>query len=528
MAVKDERAMLIKKFTENDPVDPEIAEQVEAIVDRWRFDLTINSVTLSAMAEGMTPVVTRYEDTAFVTLDKFGIPLLGVNPEFVLSIVTNGQFVLAHEMMHLLMRHLNSSDEVEQKDPLFVYACEVAINFLVSVLLGVDVTSGSRSKITRCALPTVRNPRTGKEEPTGVDPDAVYRKVRLALRKQGITAPPIEEMFASDVSTVTWLRKAEITPPKQPQCPHMQAGQDGQDGQSGGPNGPQQPGQNDQNGQAGAGKSQKSKGGKSKKGTGSGNPRPEIDPAGLEELVRHAIDRARVAASGSDREAQNVRNELEQLAELTGSEEAAEIWGSMGLGRLRGQLPDAVKKSDFWGDRVAHMIHKRLTEDFKLMVLRNVIDETRFAFRGDREYLKGHLYMDASGSVYDTVLNTIARMCDATEDLVLNSHSFDTEVYPHTIGESFRGGGGTSFHCIDEHVRTGAMGAEGECPCESPDDAPDFVLVVTDGYAPPVLPENHEIYVWIGVPGANLDWAEEMGMDVVRLSKEDLAGLIAA
>jgi hypothetical protein len=143
-------------------------------------------------------------------------------------------------------------------------------------------------------------------------------------------------------------------------------------------------------------------------------------------------------------------------------------------------------------------------------------------FRGDREYLKGHLYTDASGSVHDKVLDTISRMCAATEDLVLTTHSFDTKVYPHSIGEPFRGGGGTSFHCIEQHVRNGDMGADGTCECGAPDDVPDFVIVVTDGEATPVLPENNETWIWIGVPGADLDWAIDYGMDVVQLTKQDL------
>jgi hypothetical protein len=162
------------------------------------------------------------------------------------------------------------------------------------------------------------------------------------------------------------------------------------------------------------------------------------------------------------------------------------------------------------------------------MVLKNVVDDFRFVFRGDREYLKGHLYMDASGSISEKVLDTVARMCAATEDLILCSHSHDTAVYPHVIGEPFKGGGGTSFDAIDLHVRTGeGLGGNEECPCDAPDDQPDFVIVVTDGEARPMMPENPELWVWIGVPGADLAWAEDYGMDVVQLTNDDLQAMAA-
>ena len=85
------------------------------------------------------------------------------------------------------------------------------------------------------------------------------------------------------------------------------------------------------------------------------------------------------------------------------------------------------------------------------------------------------VYLDASGSVPDWVVDQVAATVGPIPDTEVAWHTFDHEVHPFEPGQPLVGGGGTDFHAVVEHA--GAL-----------DPSPDAVLVLTDGLAPPVRP----------------------------------------
>jgi hypothetical protein len=107
------------------------------------------------------------------------------------------------------------------------------------------------------------------------------------------------------------------------------------------------------------------------------------------------------------------------------------------------------------------------------------------------------------------VLDKVAALVGELEEIEVEWHCFDGEVWPFKAGEPFRGGGGTSFQIIDDHVNGGGFRNGSSTPCCEEDL--DFVLVITDGYAPHITPKNPDKYIWLITPNGD-EWPGQSNM----------------
>lgn len=203
------------------------------------------------------------------------------------------------------------------------------------------------------------------------------------------------------------------------------------------------------------------------------------------------------------------RELLELEARSEGSPNAERFWGDLGMGAFRGQTT-TVRKTRFWEAWVRSQLATRIRPGDRLRYLKKIWWDPRLAYRGRELYKKGVIAVDTSGSMHQAVIDRLAEMTGTTENLVVEWISFDAAVYPFTPGEPFQGGGGTSFEVVQKYV-------------ETLDEEPDFVLMVTDGYAPEISPKDPSKWVWLIVSNGN-DWPERHSppMDTYRISDDEL------
>ena len=87
--------------------------------------------------------------------------------------------------------------------------------------------------------------------------------------------------------------------------------------------------------------------------------------------------------------------------------------------------------------------------------------------------------------MHTQVLDAVAAIIGETPNLDVTWVSFDGAVYPFEPGQAFLGGGGTNCQLVDHWID------------ENLDEAPDFVLVVTDGIFSHFTPRDPEAWIWL-------------------------------
>jgi len=99
-------------------------------------------------------------------------------------------------------------------------------------------------------------------------------------------------------------------------------------------------------------------------------------------------------------------------------------------------------------------------------------------------------FLDTSGSCWDLKDRFFAAALSLPEDKFdIRLFCFDTVVRETTlVSRRIRGGGGTYFHIIEQHVQS-VMSKENE-------KYPDAVFVVTDGYGDAICPAHPERWYW--------------------------------
>lgn len=94
------------------------------------------------------------------------------------------------------------------------------------------------------------------------------------------------------------------------------------------------------------------------------------------------------------------------------------------------------------------------------------------------------LALDASGSIDRYLLSVFAAIArKRIENTRIEAVTFDTEVYPFDLRQEPRGGGGTSFACIERHAL-------------SREKYPDLVIVFTDGWAARPVISQPQRWIW--------------------------------
>ena len=338
-----------------------------------------------------------------------------------------------------------------------------------------------------CRDPQAHSQLPKEKERSGVDPKKVYEMYSSDLRKQTPAKEPVsrEDFYRTDLGCYAEICRMSKPPKmKASACVHASGQGDGDDKSDG-------------------------KGGK-EKGDGEGTFTVTLDQAETDKLVKDGIGVALREAHNGNRVLKD--DLLDHMDASEGSESASKTWGEHAVGALRGETPK-FRKIQFWDQWLFNKLGEKLVEGDRLVYLRKLWWDPSVRFRGDKPKKRGIIIVDTSGSMSQKVLDRVAERCGEEEGLEIEWACFDHDVYPFVPGEPFRGGGGTSFQICSDYV-------------DDLEEQVDFVLMVTDGYAPQPEVKEPEKWVWLITPGGDSSWLESHPLfsnDFWELTEEDLA-----
>lgn len=465
------------KYRNHEPVPTD--EMIEKAYERLaaaRRAISQSSPMASALDDILRMIPTSAIDTLAVTFLPDGFVAQLYNPEFVLSCQTTEDlvFIRTHEVYHVFLGHLWGP--LTTKDDIRVMAEETVINDRVSRMYA------PKTHPRNWKMPSVVG-EDGTAREIGVHPHKVYTKYRKDLRDAGMDPVEYETFVSTDIRCEAELRRMKTppTPKGRSQCMA----------------GPACSGSHTQG--------------------DKGNPgsHPHQDPGTLKESVEGATEKVMKQAINSKASTNRAKDELLDVMDMTAdSDVATEMFGNIGVGALRGETQEQ-KRVAFWQQYLQHNIHERV-RDGETVVFNEALvafpGPPRVASIGEETYKQGVIAVDASGSMRYEVLEYIAELLGEEEDLKFDFLAFDAEVWPFNLGEPIRGGGGTNFGIIDDYIH------------ETFDTHPDFVIVVTDGYAPAITPREPDRWVWVITEGGST-WPEDhdVPMDTVVIDDAELA-----
>ena len=241
-------------------------------------------------------------------------------------------------------------------------------------------------------------------------------------------------------------------------------------------------------------------------GEGDGESPAPLDQEQLDHLCEKVLQASLQAAKNGRPGAK------EEILSLMDATPESKTWGDLGAGALRGETTGS-RKTDLWAHWVRHTIGSKIAEGDRLRYNKKIPWFPRISPNGPGEKKHGSVYVDASGSMHPDVLRQIADLIGDDDEMEIEWHSFDGVVMPFEPGQPILGGGGTSFQIIEEHVY-------------DKEDDQDFVLVITDGYAPHITPRDPGIWVWLIVPGGD-PWPGNEGMSCREIDLNDQTTLAA-
>jgi hypothetical protein len=400
-------------------------------------------------------IPTTAVDTAAVVASGDGTCLLLYNPDRFVRLGLDGvKFVLFHEARHLVHRHLFAEPEL-RADPVFALAAEVSVNHVALTRLG------------RGELPLLDG------RPTGVDPRKVYEAYHADLTAHGLEPVPYRVFIDTDLRVYGELRRMHHPPvPESWLCPRLVEGA------------------------------------------------VPADQETIDSVVSSALLNTLLAArrghTGAERELLELMGRTEE-----GSARAARIWGNLGAGVLRGRTT-ATRTVDWWQRWLVDVLGTRLREGERLVypkkrgaLLAALGHDPMLSRRGPVREKVLVIALDTSGSMPDHVVSWLTELVGTIDGVVAHWLSFDAVVMPFRPGERSEmgvppdevwgrvyGGGGTSFQAVADYVegRTEVNGRR-------LDVTPDAVVVVTDGYAPPITPAEPDRWIWLITEGGS-DWPE--------------------
>lgn len=431
--------------------------------------------------------------TMCVTMGSNRIIQLWADPAFVKGCeVRDAAFGLMHEAWHLILGHLYDTP-ANMKDTLLRDAQEIFINHVCMVAQG----------------------RTEMPKPNGLelmDPQKFYAKYRAAKKDKGET--PVD--FKTFVANVPSLRGylAEIPEDKRNSkrmrgqgCEHHQ-GNTGGAGQPG--DGDGAPGDGDPSGS-----------GKPGDQDGKSKGAPGINKDQLDKLVEKVLGDTVVKARNGDKTAKDA---ILQIGDAVGEDHR--VWGDLALGALRGEA-SPKKKVSLWEHYLGGALRSRLEPGERARFDRAKLPfadiywsqgaEIPLAHLGDDYVAEVAVILDTSGSMPSKAVQAVASFMGQVPNAHIRYCTFDTQVYEIEVDAdtaAVRGGGGTNLGPVVEWVEND----------ENHEHPLDCVLVVTDGYVPPVLPAEPSKWIWLVLPTGDT-WMEDDGYDmtVVEFDAEGLS-----
>ncbi|WP_189265621.1 DUF2201 family putative metallopeptidase [Streptomyces fuscichromogenes] len=437
------------------PADQGVVAEARRLKEAALLDFGLTESVVASWLYSKCPhqIPTTAVDTAAVVASGDGTCLLLYNPDFFVGLGLDGvKFVLFHEARHLVHRHLLADPELRE-DPVFTLAAEVAVNHVALARLG------------RTELPLLDG------RPTGVDPRAVHDAYREDLTAHGLEPLAYEEFIETDMRIYGELKRMCDPPVPPPLCPHLV--------------------------------------------TGVPADQETVDAMTSSALL-NALLAARRGHAGAERELLDLMRRTEE-----GSARAAKLWGKLGAGVLRGATA-RTGTVDWWQRWLVDVLGSRLRDGERLVypkkrgaLLAALGQDPMLARRGPVRDKVLVIAYDTSGSMPDRVIDWLTRLVGRIDGVQAHWLSFDTVVMPFRPGERSEmgvppdegwgrvyGGGGTSFQAVADYVEGRTEVAGRRC-----DVAPDAVVVLTDGYAPPITPAEPEKWIWLITEGGK-DWPE--------------------
>lgn len=373
-----------------------------------------------------------------------------------------GKFGVLHELEHIADGHLralaNASPNVDPQ--LLTLAQETYINGKYVHQRGLELPG-----------------KDGK--PIVVDPDAVHRSYVQAAKKQGKTHLSLRNFLYTTDRVYNELASVQ-KPVAQKQMSNV-CGSHSQ----GAPAGPGEGSEGDQGNQ----------------GTWSpGENDPQVTGDVMERIYAAAT---KAAEAGNKKAAQDLQDVMEQHPE------AEKLWSSTGADKLRARSTRNGKGSTVWTRHVRNTLASKIGTGHRWVWNRRTPWEDRFVPRGKMPRKHGSVFIDSSGSMPSDLIERVSTLVGKLDGVTVDWHWFDASVGPFVPGGEILGGGGTSFQAIEDHLcgKDGAYTAGKGC-CRR---YPDFVVVLTDGYAPEVQPSRPSRWVWLVTPGGDM-WPEKAGM----------------
>lgn len=448
----------------------ETREAYERLELAMSFAATQAKFVSSFFASVPYQVPTTDVDTFAVTLSGDGARFLLYNPIFLNSLETEKDvlFISLHESLHLLLRHMQR-DEGVRGDKVWTMACEIVINAVCQSHMGWNRMPKQKVK-----------DEDGNEvlRPTGIDPRETHAMYVKSCQKAGLTHVDYATFTESEQACYSELKRLPEPPqPPNPQgaggegsgpCVHMDDNGDGSPSESG----------------------------------------IQMDQETVDELTEEALRKLVTQARQGDKQA---REEILKLADMTeaGNEQAQKMWGLLGLGGIRGKT-DSARKVSYWKQYLREALTSRLDPGTKLVIPRKRTGITMtlgldpvLMRRGMERRTVVDIHLDTSGSMPNDVISWVADLVGEIPGCYARWYMFDGVVMKLVPGETVMGGGGTNFqNCVD--VSEGNQMVPGD---DDRDGEPDAIIMLTDGYATHVAPQDPEKWIWLITKGGDT-WPE--------------------
>lgn len=307
--------------------------------------------------------------------------------------------------------------------------------------------------------------------PTGIDPREIHEAYRADLLAQGIEPVAYDEFTQTDMTVYGELKRMRHPPvPAGRLCVHLTSD-------------------------------------------------VPADQETVDEVSSSALLNALLAArrghAGAEQELLDLMGRTEDA-----SARAAKIWGQLGAGELRGETV-RTRTVDWWQRWLVDVLGSKLRDGERLVypkkrgaLLAALGQDPMLSRRGPVRDKVLVIAYDTSGSMPDRVVDWLTDLVGRIDGVEAHWLSFDAVVMPFEPGGRVHGGGGTSFQAVADYVegRTEVNGRR----CEV---SPDAVVMLTDGYAPPITPAEPDKWIWLITEGGH-EWPDSHipAMDCHRVS----------
>ncbi|MFJ9893222.1 hypothetical protein ACIQPR_07805 [Streptomyces sp. NPDC091280] len=296
--------------------------------------------------------------------------------------------------------------------------------------------------------------------PTGIDPRAIHGLYHEDLTAHGLEPVPYDEFVATDMKVYGELKRMARPPvPERRLCVHLLEG-------------------------------------------GVPADQETVD-AVVSSALLNSLLAARRGHAGAERELLDLMGRTEE-----GSARAARIWGTLGAGVLRGETA-RTRTVHWWQRWLVDVLGSKLRDGERLVypkkrgaLLAALGQDPMLSRRGPVRDKVLVIAYDTSGSMPQHVITWLTELVGRIDGVEAHWLSFDAVVMPFQPGERVHGGGGTSFQVVADYV-------EGRSVVNGRrfDVTPDAVVMLTDGYAPPIAPAEPDKWIWLITEGGS-EWPE--------------------